>query len=164
MQHVGRIDIFAGNSSKVLQSIDVEGTDPHWFQESFHTLDINFDGYQDFAVVYEVGGKWSSDSYWLFDPRSGRYITNALTAELKELMPLELKVDAQKKEIRISFFSGPCPSSFEIYRIENGHLVLMESEIHSATKPGRCLVEKRKRIDGKLTLIEVSELKHEISP
>ena len=159
-QHIGRIDIFKGNSKQVLQSIDVEGAHGSWFTESFHPVDINFDGYLDFAVVYEVGGKYSRESYWLFEPGSGRYITNALTAELRELTYRELTLEPQKKEIRLAHFIGVCLDSWEIFRVENGHLILMESEMHSPKEPGRCMVEKRKWVNGELVLIETTEQKH----
>ena len=159
-QRVGRIDIFKGSLTAVLQSIEVDGTDPNWFQSSFHTLDINFDGYLDFAVLYEVGGKYSRDSYWLFDPGSGRFITNALTTELRALMPRELTLDPRKKQIRISLFIGPCLKSFEIYRVKNGHLELMESEMHSPKEPVRCVVETRKRLGGEMVLVSKREQNH----
>ncbi len=163
-RHIGRIEISKGNSKQMLQSIDVEGPHGSWFTESFRTVDINFDGYLDFAVLYDLGGKYSRDSYWLFDPGSGRFITNALTAELRELAHRELTLEPQKKEIRLSYFIGVCLNSFEIFRVENGHLVLMESEIHSPKEPGRCVVEKRRRINGELVLIETAERQHEIPP
>jgi hypothetical protein len=49
--HVGRIEIYAGNSASPLQTIGVQGINEDWFTRSFHTLDINFDGYLDFAVL-----------------------------------------------------------------------------------------------------------------
>jgi hypothetical protein len=162
--HMGHIDIFKGNSKVVWQSIAVEGADPSQLVTSFHTLDINFDGYQDFAVVYEIAAKWGSYSYWLFDPGSGRFITNALTADLRKLGYDRLTLIPQRNEIRISLFIGICRNSFEVYRVQNGHLVLMESEIHSPRGPGRCLVETRKRVNGKLTLVETKETENEVQP
>ncbi len=163
-RHIGQIEVFKGNSKMALQSLDVEGSDPDWFIKSFHPVDINFDGYLDFAVLYEVGGKWSSESYWLFDPGSGRFVTNALTADLRQLNHNGLTLHPKKKEIRIALFIGVCLNSFEIFRVENGHLVLLESEIHSPIEPGRCVVKRRKRVNGEITLIEVKEPKHEVPP
>ena len=160
-QHVGRIDIFAGDSAKVLQSIEVDGTDPAWFQRSFRVLDLNFDGYLDFALLYEVGGKWVSERFWQFDPGSGRFITNALTAELQKFMRLDLSLDPRKKQIHVTFYVGPCPGSFETYEVQSGHLVLVKSELHKpTTNAGQCIVEKRKRTKGELKLIEVCEAQH----
>jgi hypothetical protein len=159
---IGRIDISKGNSQVVFQSIAVEGSHPDWLTKSFHPVDINFDGYQDFAVVYDIGGKYRRESYWLFEPGSGRFVTNALTAGLRELHQHSLTLNPRKKEIRTSLFIGICRDSFEIFRVEHGQLVLMESEIHSPREPGRCLVEKRKRVNKDLTLIETQERKHEI--
>jgi hypothetical protein len=157
---IGRIDISLKNSKTVMQTIAVETSDASWLTTTFHTLDINFDGYEDFAVMHVTGGKWHSESYWLFDPGSGRYITNALTAELRQLEHNGLTLDPRKREVRIQHFIGVCTNSFEIYRVENGHLVLMESEIHSPREPGRCEVERRKRVNGKMVLIETREQRH----
>jgi hypothetical protein len=158
--HIGCIDVFKGNSKVLWQRIDVEGLAPSVLTDSFRPVDINMDGYQDFQVFYCAGAKWGSHSYFLFDPRSGRFITNALTADLREIEHNGLALDPRKKEIRASLFIGTCLSSFEIYRIENGNLTLIESETHSPIKPGRCRVEKRKRVNGKLAFVEAKEQEH----
>lgn len=163
-QHIGSIDVFKGHSKAVWQRIDVEGVDPSWLTNSFRPVDINGDGYQDLAVVYERGGKWTSDSYFLFDPGSGRFLTNALTTDLRKLTHNGLTLHPGKKEIRVSKFIGVCLNSFEVYRIENGRLALLESEIHFPREPGRCLVEKRKRVEGEIVLVESKERKHELPP
>ena len=163
-ERIGRIEVFNGNSKALRQSIDVPGTHPSWLTNSFDSMDINMDGYQDIGVLYEVGGKWGSHSYWLFEPKSGRFITNALTADLRKLEHNGLTLNPRKREIRTSYFIGICLKSFKIHRIEKGRLALIESEMHSPIEPGRCLVEKRKRVNGELVLVKAKEQKHEVPP
>jgi hypothetical protein len=39
-------------------------------------------GYLDFSVLSEFAGKWGSETFWVYDPASGRFAQNALTREL----------------------------------------------------------------------------------
>jgi hypothetical protein len=142
----------------------VPGVHSSWLTNSFHPVDVNMDGYWDIAVVYEVEAKWGCHSFWLFEPASGRFVTNALTANLREVRHNGLTFDPVKKELRASLFLGVCLNSFEIYRIERGRLVLQESEIHEPQKPGRCRVTIRRRVNGELVLIESKEREHEFPP
>jgi hypothetical protein len=75
-------------------------------------------------------------SYWLFDPGSGRFVTNALTAELRNLMHHGLTLDARRKEIRVSLWIGTCPDSFEIYRIENAGQTHLNGNAEQAHQVG----------------------------
>jgi len=163
-EHIGRMEVFKGGSTSLWQRLEVIGTHPSWLTNTFHSMDINMDGYQDISVRYETASKWASHSYWLFDPKSGRFITNALTADLREVTHNGLKFDPKKKEIRASLFLGTCLNSFELYRIEKGRLVLLTSEIHSRVDDGRCMVEKRKRMNGKMVLVEAREREDPFPP
>jgi hypothetical protein len=161
---IGQIEIFRDHSPELWQRLLVPGIHSRWLTNSFHSVDINMDGYRDIAVLYEVAAKWGCHSYWLFEPASGRFATNALTADLREVRHNGLTFDPAKKELRASLFIGVCLNSFERYRIEHGRLVLQESERHEPRAPGRCLVTIRKRVNGELVLIESSEREHEIPP
>jgi hypothetical protein len=161
-EHIGQMIVFKGTSPVMEQFIEVAAVDPSWLTNSFHSIDINLDGFQDIQVVYEVAGKWGSHSYWLFDPDSGRFVTNALTADLRALRHNGLTLNPETKEIRTSHFIGVCQKSFKIHRIENGRLVLLESELHFPEAPGRCLVETRRRMNGELVLTEAREREHEV--
>lgn len=162
-EHIGQMSVFKGASDVVEQLIEVVGIDPSWLTNSFDAIDINMDGFQDVRVLYQVGGKWGSHSYWLFDPDSGRFVTNALTADLRTLEHNGLTLNPQSQELRTSHFIGMCLKSYTIYRIENGRLVLMESEIHDPRDSGLCLVETQKRVNGELVLIKSELRKHEDS-
>jgi hypothetical protein len=46
------------------------------------------------------GAKWGSRNYYLFHPKSGRFITNALTAELGRVQENGIVLDAKAHEIQ----------------------------------------------------------------
>ncbi len=161
---IGQMEIFRGNSQVLWQRLMMPGVHSNWLTNSFHSVDVNMDGYRDLAVLYEVAAKWGCHSYWLFEPASGRFVTNALTADLREVTHNGLTFDPAKKELRASRFIGVCLNSFDVYRIEHGRLVLQESEMHESRELGRCLVRIQRRVNGELVLIESKERKHEIPP
>jgi hypothetical protein len=161
---IGQVEIFRGNSQVLWQRLMVPGIHSSWLTNSFHSVDVDIDGFPDIAVLYEVAAKWGSHSFWLFEPASGRFVTNALTAALREVRHNGLTFDPAKKELRASQFIGICLNSFEVYRIEHGRLVLQESEMHEPRDPGRCLVTIRRRVNGELVLIESKEREHAFPP
>lgn len=161
---IGQVEIFRGNSQELWQRLMMPGIHSSWLTNSFHSVDVNMDGYRDLAVLYEVAAKWGCHSFWLFEPASGRFVTNALTADLREVRHNGLTLNPAKKELRASHFIGVCLNSFEVYRIERGRLVLQESEMHEPRDRGRCLVTIRRRVNGKLVLIESKEREHEVPP
>jgi hypothetical protein len=157
---MGTIKVFGKESATPVQTIPVLGTDPSWFTPGFRMVDVNFDGYLDLVEFHSAGAKWRSDSYWLFDPPTGRFMTTRLTTQLGELMYQEIAVDAAKTEIRTSLWIGVCNKSFEVYRIERGKLVLIESEIHKPEDAHHCLVTRKKRSARKLKIFPAVRVTH----
>ena len=123
-------------------------------------VDVNFDGYLDMVDFHFAGAKWRSDSYWLFDQASGRFITNKLTAQLGELMYQSIAVNPAKAEIRTSLWIGLCNKSFEVYRIKGDKLVLVESEIHMPEDYRHCMVTRKKRTGQKLVTLPAVRVQH----
>ena len=155
---VGRIEISTDGASDVLQTIDVESN--AWasmFTKHFKALDINFDGYLDIATLDGFGAKWSGFNYWLFDKRSGRFITNALTRELRELSFNEIVLRPKTKEIYTTHLPSVCFGK-KIHKIVNGRLVLMYSEEPMLKGEGDdfCKLIIEKRINGKMRRIRTS--------
>jgi hypothetical protein len=157
---MGKIRIFREGTAAPVQTISVWGADPARFTTSFRMCDMNFDGYLDLVEFHVAGAKWGSESYWLFDPGSGRFITNTLTAQLGELMYQDIAVNPAKAEIRISLWIGLCMKSFEVYRVERGKLVLVESEIHMPEDAHHCMVTRKKRTGQKLVTLPAVRVKH----
>lgn len=157
---MGRIRVLREGVAAPVQTIEVWGADPGFFTTSFRMCDMNFDGYLDLSEFREAGGKWRSDSYWLFEPVSGRFVTNKLTAQLGELMYHGMAVNPARGEIWTGVWIGVCTNSFEVYRIERGELVLVESELHMPEDLHNCLVTRRKRSDQRWLTLPPVRVKH----
>ncbi len=157
---MGKISIFREGAADPVQTISVWGADPGFFTSAFRMCDMNFDGYLDLAEFHFAGAKWRSDSYWLFDKISGRFVTNKLTAQLGKLMYYCIAVNPTRAEIRTSLWVGICTNSFEVYRIERGELMLVESEIHMPEDSHHCMVTRKKRAGQKLVTLPAVRVKH----
>ncbi|MBW7884074.1 MAG: SH3 domain-containing protein [Caldilineaceae bacterium] len=134
---VGNIQVSSGATGATTQTIGVEMEDPtqaeQWAQRDLQVADVNFDGYQDIGY-YEVGGaKWARYFWWLFDPNSGLFYTNALTRAISELRPNTFEVDARNGTIRIEQIAGTCPNRYT-YRVVGDQLVEVARE---ETVPGQ---------------------------
>ncbi|HKQ76429.1 MAG TPA: hypothetical protein VJ810_22230 [Blastocatellia bacterium] len=147
---VGRIEISTNGSPTILQTIEVASD--AWasmFTQHFQAKDINFDGYLDIATLDGYGAKWSGFNYWLFDKRSGRFIANLLTSELRKLTFNEMTLYPETKEIHTTHLPSVCFGK-KIHKIVNGRLVLMYSEEPRLEGEGEdfCKVRIEKRING----------------
>ena len=157
---MGKITVFREGTAAPVQTISVWGADRARFTTTFRMVDVNFDGDLDLVDFHCAGAKWRSDSYWLIDQASGRFITNKLTAQLGELMYQSIAVNPAKAEIRTSLWIGVCNRSFEVYRIERGKLVLIESGIHMPEDSHHCMVTRKKRTGLKLVTLPAVRVKH----
>jgi hypothetical protein len=159
LDHVGQIVISSQNPSSKAQTIEVENfAGGYMFVRFFKAEDINFDGYLDIAVVHENGAKWSKFKYWLFDKRSGRFVTNRLTRRLGRLSYNTIDLDSSAKKIKIGFFYGVCPQG-RTYRILKGDLVLTEVEERECEMSGS-KVRIKSRIHGKWRLVKTTSEKY----
>src|SRR5260370_39157383 len=89
--------------------------------------DVNFDGYLDIAVLRDAGAKWMRRDYYVFDPSSGRFVTNALTDDLAQVKSSRIVLNHETEEIRAPFFKGRCTGE-DIYRVENGRLEKIQEQ------------------------------------
>ena len=159
LHHVGWIEISAGESNSILQKIDIHTR--AWVSNLtgyFTAEDVNFDGFIDIAVVNDYGAKWVSVSYWLYDKRTGRFITSPLTKELKRITHAERELDNKTKQIRFTDYIGVCPQN-KTYKVTGGHLLLMEKEEKVCTWKGKEVLIKtivKKRINGRMKLVKLT--------
>jgi hypothetical protein len=150
--YVGSL-VIARQGSPPHQIIHVRSSDhPSWFAKGPATEDVDFDGYADISVLYAHGAKGGWARYWLFDPRSGRFVQNALARELGALGYNELERDPEKREIRTKNFNGHCYPEERTYRIVRGHLVLME--VSAMDSSDGCVVVTKKRVGGHLKVVD----------
>jgi hypothetical protein len=151
--HIGRIEISKGGARSLLQIIEVQSyANASWLTKSFSAEDIDFDGYLDIAVLDDHGAKWGSLNYWLFDKRTGRFVINSLVKELRRLRFNEKYLDKKAKEIQVSNLIAGCGEDKRTYRVVKKHLILMREEEHEA-REGECIVTTKKRINGKMKVI-----------
>lgn len=149
--YVGRIEI--ANPRSFIQTIKVyTRAQATSFISFFRAEDINFDGYLDIAVVDDFGAKWGSLNYWVFDRRSGRFVMNALTRQIKNLKHSDMYLDPGKREITIKFFYGVCPQS-HTYRVGRERLTLVRQEQRTCTERGD-KVTVRERDRGKMRVVK----------
>jgi len=158
---VGRIEISSGNPSKVIQEIEVRThAGVSMLRQYFRAIDINLDGFVDIAVVDEFGAKWVRQEYWIYDKRTGRYISNTLTRELHGITHNGIEPHAESRELVVTHFPevSPRPGKVgETYKIVNGHLLLMRAEEIRETSEGLRLVVS-KRVNGKMRIVETRKV------
>jgi hypothetical protein len=118
---------------------------------------VNFDGYLDISFVRDGGAKWVSREYYIFDPQSGRYSTNALTQDLAEVQENGISFDSQTHEIRAPFM-GPaaCRGGVNVYRIQNGRLSQVQEEKITESN-GQCMRETRRWVNGAWSVTVLKE-------
>jgi hypothetical protein len=155
LHHVGRIEISKPGADAILQTIEVKSNWNDSVCRLFDAKDVNFDGYLDISVVREGAGTWASRDYYLFDPQSGRFITNDVTHDLDELKDNGISVDWKEHEIRASFMVSLC-GGMDVYRIENGRLVKVEEDtVRIDAERHQCETTVRRRIDGEWKVLRV---------
>ena len=153
-RQVGRIEISRRGSAGLIQTIEIESHVPAAEAiKGFDARDINFDGYLDIAIPFESGAKWMSFTYWCFDKSKGRFVTGTLTDELREIRANSIEADPQVQEIHAWHVGNECPGLHEIFKIVDGHLVLVKEEKYAPDGSG-CILSIGKRIEGKMVVVE----------
>ena len=162
-----------------LQVLPITADQPIAFGSTFQAEDLNFDGYLDFSVVTEYSGSGGDiRSYWVYDPRSGIFVQNEFTQELR-CGSVEVKhagacrgaafldFDPGKHEISRRYFDGAmggCPGTGEgegeRYRVVNNRLILIhKQEFELIYQKGGsfqfCDVTLSDLVDGTMRVTEV---------
>ena len=86
---------------------------------ALNVLDCTFDGFPDLMIYANSGGAGpnSSNNFYLFQPKTGRFVFNAALSELPQV-----GIDGKTRTISSAFRNGCCGHSNEEYRFLNGHL------------------------------------------
>ena len=142
--HAGDIEVARCQDGKPLQVFSILAWQPIDFGASFHADDIDFDGYLDFSVLTEFGGKFRSRSYWVYDRGSGLFVENELTRKLGEnclgsewhggcWKASNIDFDQDKREIRADYIPPfrPCaPNGYsgDRYTVKNNRLIVVHKE------------------------------------
>src|SRR5262249_36002207 len=127
---VGQIVVSRQGDAEPIQTLDIlSACDPGFVLEFFRVEDINFDGYLDIAAPIAYGAKWASFNYWIFDPASGKFVTTALTKQLRGLGWNEMTLSPRARTIQVTHLSlGRGMLVGEIYRVENNGLRVIAVE------------------------------------
>jgi len=154
---VGKIEISIPPSGTVVQTIEANSIWDWGLCQFFTAADVNFDGYLDISFVRDGGAKWASREYYIFEPRSGRYISNALTQDLAKVKENGISFDSHSHEIQAAFMGPwPCAGGLNIYRIQEGRLNELQQETVTPSN-GQCLRETKRWVNGgrSVTVIKV---------
>ena len=146
---VGKIEISIPPSGTVVQTIEANSIWDWGLCQFFTAADVNFDGYLDISFVRDGGAKWASREYYIFEPLSGRYISNALTQDLAKVKENGISFDSQTHEIRAAFMGPwPCAGGLNIYRIQEGRLNEVQKETVEPSDE-QCIRETRRWVNGR---------------
>jgi hypothetical protein len=165
--HAGDIEVAGCLDGKSLQVFPITAWQPIDFGSTFKAEDINFDGYLDFRVLTEFAAKFGSESYWVYDPATGRFVENELTRKLGEnCLGAEwrdtcwkangISFDAKKREISARYLIGvgQCGTPVDRYRVENNRLIVVHQEILDMGETG-CTVTVSDRVGGSMRRTQV---------
>ncbi|HQR36472.1 MAG TPA: hypothetical protein PLK30_27350 [Blastocatellia bacterium] len=128
---VGQIIITRQGDDKPLQTLDsISESGADIFLSFFRVEDINFDGYLDIAAPIGHGAKWMSFNYWVFDAKSGKFISNALTKQLRGLSWNEMTLSPKDRTIHVTHLNlgGEGTWVGEVYKLENNQLRVVAVE------------------------------------
>jgi hypothetical protein len=166
LQRVGWIRVFSCETGAFAQSLEVESLwgGPELFLRFFELKDINFDGYLDVAVVRDGGATWASQTWWVYSPTSGKFISNDFTQALSRIDNNGLQLDEAHQDITAYRYSYPegCGQTKDIYHVEqNRRLALLHKE-DPKSKGDSCQLTTRDLVGGEMRVTKVERL-HEFS-
>jgi hypothetical protein len=181
--HKGDIEVARCQDGVRLQVLPITADQEIAFGSTFHAEDLNFDGYLDFSVLTEYSGTGGDiRSYWVYDSRSGIFVQNEFTQELRcgsiEVTSKYgghcrgaafIDFDPEKREISRRYFGGAmggCPNTGgeeggegERYRVVNNRLILIhKQEFQQIYRGGAfqyCAVTLSDLVDGTMRVTEV---------
>jgi hypothetical protein len=86
------------------------------FVSDLEATDLDFDGLPDILAMRDGGGKWVTYCVWLFNPTERRFLQDALSHQMEEL--INLTVDVNRRQIS-TFTIGPTDPMRDEYRVDN---------------------------------------------
>src|SRR5262249_34895440 len=123
-QNAGRIEISKDGSNTIDQTIEVQSFGDGAMLVNYFTMeDVNFDGYLDIGTLYEFGAKWGAYNFLVYDPHSGRFISNGFTRQLEGIKANERKLDPEHKTIHFSFLTAGEGRIGETYDVRKDTLI-----------------------------------------
>ena len=162
------------NKKQKIQNISFKGTIaeenysklPDIGEPAFDFLDLNFDDYLDLRFYSSPGSRNDYYDYWLFNPKTKKYIYNSKLSNIANL-----EVDTVKKQLNSLRYSGSNEYDFEAFKYINNVPVVVEKEnVYAVYEksvneniPKYFIKEIYKRKNGKLVLISKKRMSNEES-
>ena len=121
--------------------------------------DFNFDGVNDFAVLYGFESGYSTGSYKVYLAEDGKFVLNEEFTKLASENLGMFQVDKEKKIIRTEIKDGCCWREYSEYTVENNLPKLVTVITEDETKESDYIYITEKRlVDGKWITKERKEL------
>ena len=141
--------IIARNTGHVQQLIPLSIDDANWggYDNAVEVLDCNFDGFPDLVLLANRGGAGPNSTYnfYLFQPKTGRFVFNAALSELPQV-----EIRGKTRTIFSAFRNGCCDHSSEEWRFRNGRLTRTAShDEYCASSDGFCTITDGRLVHGK---------------
>lgn len=155
----GEIEVARCQDGKRVQILPILAGRSFGFGNNFRTFDINFDGYLDLSVIVEVAATYSSQSWWIYDPASGKFVQNGLTRGLREVTSNGYRVDEKKREIFANHLMYGCPTLVTRYRIEGNRLLMTHWE--EPFQGDECVVTYHDLVDGRMKVTGKARFKND---
>jgi len=159
VQRVGWIRVFSCETGALIQSLEVEiwsGPEPlggpERFLRFFEARDVNFDGYLDIAVLREFGAKWGRQTWWVYSPVSGKFVSDEFTKALGQVSANGLVLNPAQQNIiagHLTTLTG-CGDTKDIYQVEQHQRLVLMHEEEIITGPEGCTLTVRDRVDGQM--------------
>lgn len=160
------------NKKQKIQNISFKGTIaeenysklPDIGEPAFDFLDLNFDDYLDLRFYSSPGSRNDYYDYWLFNPKTKKYIYNSKLSNIANL-----EVDTLKNQLYSYYYTGFNEYEYEVYKLINNKPMLMEKEIVYSVyyenldkiSPEDYTKEIYKRKNGRLVLISKKRMTNE---
>jgi len=88
---------------------------------------VDLDGYPDIAARQHGGAKWGYLHWFLYDPKTRRVCTDALTRRLSDMTYADFRADPQTERITITRFFGVDRKEYT-FRVVDGQLLFCGSK------------------------------------
>jgi uncharacterized protein YggE len=136
------VEVTAEGAAEPAQTLDVLFHTPFetpeqlalWAEEMDLIIeDINFDGFQDFAVVEPGGTNWQVSHWYLYDEGAGEFITNKFTEQLSLLPWASYSLDSTDQTITVTNMLGAAGSVETVYLVQDDQLELVSADPDAPT-------------------------------
>lgn len=160
------------NNKQKIQNISFKGTIaeenysklPDFGEPAFDFLDLNFDDYLDLRFYSSSGGRNYYSDYWLFNPKTGKFIYSSKLSNIANL-----EVDTIKNQLYSYYYTGFYEYEYEVYKLIQNKPIIMVKEIVyrdwadnlDKISPEEYTKEIYKRKNGKLELISKKRMSDE---